>query len=180
VNRWAGFQSVPGWTALPGGTIELWNAHKGVTATQGVNFVELDYGSGYDGFYQTVQTSSGQTYTLAFDARTRPGTTPATTTIEVLWNDKLVATMPPGASWATSTYTVIGTGGQDRLTFREVQSQSSDGLGAMLDNVRLMAADSGTPATLLSFANQADRAKSRRPRQRVLGRRRACSAARRL
>src|ERR671912_1934203 len=80
VNSWAGFQSVPGWTALPGGTIELWNAHKGVTATQGVNFVELDYGSGYDGFYQTVQTASGQTYTLAFDARTRPGTTSATTT----------------------------------------------------------------------------------------------------
>ena len=49
VGKAAGFQSIAGWTALTGGTIELWNAVIGVTATQGVNFAELDYLGGYDG-----------------------------------------------------------------------------------------------------------------------------------
>jgi hypothetical protein len=39
--------------------------------------------SGHDGFYQTV---AEQSYSLSFDARSRPGLTGSTTTIEVLWN----------------------------------------------------------------------------------------------
>ena len=46
--------------------------------------------SGNEGFYQTVQTDAGQSYNLSFDARSRPGFTGSTPTIEVLWNDSFV------------------------------------------------------------------------------------------
>jgi hypothetical protein len=39
---------------------------------------------------------------------------------------------------------VTGTGGQDRLTFREADGQGLDGLGALYDNVSLVATRSAT------------------------------------
>jgi hypothetical protein len=153
-GNWAGFGTVAGWTALNGGQIELWNTLNGVTATNGSNFGELDYLAARDGFYQTVTTTAGQRYTLSFDARSRPGFTAATTTIEVLWNDTVVATVPPGTDWSTYNFSVTGTGGADRLTFREAQSQSADGLGALYDNIRLVADGGSTAAASVSLMNQ--------------------------
>lgn len=143
-GSWAAFSSVPGWTAIAGGTIELWNNLNGVRATDGVNFGELDYLGARDGFYQTVKTVAGQSYELSFDARTRfPG---SSNDIEVLWNNSVIATIPPGNSWDTYNFAVTGTGGQDRLTFRETSSQSVDGLGALYDNVSLVATQSTASA----------------------------------
>ena len=139
VGQFLGATSVPGWTAIPGGTIEIWNAHGGVAATNGTNFLELDYASAFDGFFQDVPTIAGQAYTLQFDTRTRPGFSSNTMGVEVLWNGALVATVSPTGAWTTRSFTVTGSGGQDRLTIREVSSQSADGLGAMLDNFRLIA-----------------------------------------
>ena len=139
VGQFLGATSVPGWTAIPGGTIEIWNAHGGVAATNGTNFLELDWASAYDGFFQDVPTIAGQAYTLQFDTRTRPSLSASTMGIEVLWNGALIATVSPTGAWTTRSFTVTGSGGQDRLTIREVSSQSADGLGAMLDNFRLTA-----------------------------------------
>ena len=139
VGQFLGATSVPGWTAIPGGTIEIWNAHGGVVATNGTNFLELDWASAYDGFFQDVPTIAGQAYTLQFDTRTRPNLSASTMGIEVLWNGALIATESPTGAWTTRSFTVTGSGGQDRLTIREVSSQSADGLGAMLDNFRLTA-----------------------------------------
>ncbi|UQD70284.1 hypothetical protein JEY40_30535 [Bradyrhizobium japonicum] len=138
-GRWGAFQSVAGWTAISGGTIELWNNLGGVQATDGGNFGELDYAGARDGFYQDVKTVAGQTYQLSFDARSRPGFTGATCSIEILWNNSVIATVPPASTWDTYGFNVVGTGGNDRLTFREVVSQGSDGLGAMYDNIQLTA-----------------------------------------
>ena len=143
---WSGPKSISGWTALSGSSIELWNNHNGVRATNGSNFGELDYLSARDGLYQTVTTQANRTYNLSFDARTRPGVSASTTTIEVLWNDRVVASVPPGSNWSTFNFTVTGTGGNDRLTFREAQNQSADGLGALYDNVRLVASGSSAPS----------------------------------
>lgn len=140
---WGAFTTIPGWTAITGGTIELWNNLLNVSATDGVNYGELDYTGGRDGFYQDVKTTAGQSYDLSFDARSRPGFTGSTCSIEVVWNNTVVATVPPGSNWSTYDFSVTGTGGQDRLTLREVASQSADGLGALYDNVSLVAA----PAT---------------------------------
>lgn len=141
-GRWAGFSSIPGWTALTGGTIELWNNLNNVKATDGSTFGELDFLGARDGFYQSVKTVAGQSYELTFDARSRPGFTGSTTTMEVLWNDQVVASVVPGTAgsdWKAFSFSVTGTGGEDRLTFREASDQGADGLGALYDNVSLVA-----------------------------------------
>jgi hypothetical protein len=67
--------------------------------------------------------------------------------------DTVVATVPPGSSWNAYTFSVTGTGGQDRLTFREVAGRGADGLGALYNDVRLVAGPTaGSSAALLSSA----------------------------
>lgn len=156
-GQWGGFNSIPGWTAVAGGTIELWNNLNGVRATNGGNFGELDYLGAADGLYQAVNTEAGQRYALSFDARSRPGFTAATCTIEVLWNDTVVARVPPGSDWGTYNFTMTGTGGQDRLTFREAQGQGADGLGALYDNVSLVAVGTTSSASMAAVGEM-DRA----------------------
>ena len=67
----------------------------------------------------------------------------------------MVASVPPGSNWRTYNFSVTGTGGNDRLTFREAQGQGGDGLGALYDNVSLVAAGS-TGNTALASATQTD------------------------
>ncbi|WP_018260958.1 carbohydrate-binding domain-containing protein [Methylobacterium sp. WSM2598] len=142
----AAFDAVPGWQAISGGKIELWNQLNGVSATEGAKFGELDYLGAQDGLTQTVKTAAGQSYALSFDARNRPGLSASTCSIEVLWNDKLIATVPPGSDWSRYNFPVVGTGQDDRLTLREVASQGGDGLGALYDNVSLVATGPAAPA----------------------------------
>jgi hypothetical protein len=137
-GQYASFASVPGWTAVSGGRIELWNAHRGVTATDGSDFAELDYLGARDGFYQDVNAAAGQSYTLSFDLRARPGAPTSSLGVEVVWNGQVVATATPGTDWGTFTTTVTGTSGQDRLTIREVDGQGGDGKGALLDDFVLV------------------------------------------
>jgi hypothetical protein len=62
--------------------------------------------------------------------------------MEVLWNDQVVASVVPGTAgsdWKAFSFSVTGTGGEDRLTFREASDQGADGLGALYDNVSLVA-----------------------------------------
>jgi hypothetical protein len=151
-GRWAGFSNIPGWSALTGGTIELWNNLNGVRATNGSNFGELDYLGARDGFYQDVRTEKGKTYDLAFDARSRPGFTSSTTTMEVLWNGEVVASVPPGSDWQSYNFKVVGTGGADRLTFREAANQGGDGIGALYDNVSLVATQSAATQSVATAA----------------------------
>ncbi len=139
-NGSSNYASVPGWTALTGGRIELWKAHRKVTASNGANLAELDFDTALDGFYQDVQTAAGQSHSLTFDLRRRADIADTTPGIEILWNGTVVATTTPGANWGSFTVSsLIGTGGLDRLTIREVQSESSDGRGALVDNFRLIA-----------------------------------------
>ncbi len=49
---WTSSRSIAGWTALSGSSIELWNNHSGVRATNGSNIGELDYLGARDGLYQ--------------------------------------------------------------------------------------------------------------------------------
>jgi Ca2+-binding RTX toxin-like protein len=103
--------------------------------TDGNNFVDLDAEAGLDTLFQDVKTVAGQSYTLQFDSFNNP-TQPSSDTIEVYWNGVLIATVDPTSVWATSTFTVTGTGGLDRVEFRELASQNSWG-GAFIDNVKL-------------------------------------------
>ena len=76
---------------------------------------------------------------LRADLRHRdPQATPSRTdTIEVYWNGAKIGTVDPqSTTWQTSTFQVIGTGGNDRLEFREVGGKN-DNYGGLLDNVAL-------------------------------------------
>ncbi len=128
-GRWGAFSSINGWTAVNGSKIELWNNLEEVQATNGGNFGELDYAGARDGFYQDVKTVAGQRYDLSFDARSRPGSTSSTTTVEVdVWNGAVVGTVPPGYAWKNHDFSVVGTAGQDRLTFRGLQRRAATAL----------------------------------------------------
>uniref|UniRef100_UPI00261CE863 carbohydrate-binding domain-containing protein n=1 Tax=uncultured Paracoccus sp. TaxID=189685 RepID=UPI00261CE863 len=89
-------------------------------------------------FYQDVDATTGQAYTLSFDLRARPEKSLSTQEVEVVWNDLVVATAKPGADWGTFTTSVTGAAGTDRLTIREVGAQSGDGYGALLDDFVLV------------------------------------------
>lgn len=157
-GTWAHFGSVAGWTAISGARIELWNDFKGVTATDGNNFAELDFQGARDGFYQDVATVANQAYNLTFDLRGRPGAPLSSQQVEVVWNGVVVGVATPESGWGDYSVRVTGTGGQDRLTIREVSSQSSDGLGALLDNFSLVAEGGAQHASAQSMAIMFDEA----------------------
>jgi hypothetical protein len=144
------YGKIDGWTAKSGSKIELWNNVSGVNATDGHNFSELDYEGARDAFSQTVKTAAGQAYTFSIDARDRPGENPNSCGIEVVWNGKVVSTIPPGADWKTYSVDVTGTGGNDALMLREPKGQSFDGVGALIDNLRLVAKEPAMIATATS------------------------------
>jgi hypothetical protein len=141
------FAAIAGWTAIAGGSIEVREAFSGVTASDGAQYVQLDDGAGVDGFFQDVRTAAGQDYALTFDLRRSKGLDGALQQVEVLWNGERAALLTPGSlAWVEQRITVTGTGGNDRLTIRELASQATDGRGALLDDFRL----DEVPATLLA------------------------------
>ncbi len=137
---WASYQTLGGWTAIPGGAIEHWNNHSGYSGTR----VELDLGGALDGFYQDVTTSVGEQLTLSYEVAMRSGTASTTQTVEVYWRGVLVDTFDPTSTTSvTRSVNVIGSGGSDRLEFRE-STADNDGGGAILDNISLVARDNDT------------------------------------
>ncbi len=99
--------------------------------------IELDYDDGVDSIFQDIETQAGQIYTLNFDSALRAGTEQATNTIEVYWNGARVGLFESGSSnWQANTLQLLGTGGTNRLEFRE-PAGDSNGEGALIDNVQL-------------------------------------------
>ena len=151
------FTVLNGWTPI-GDTMEVGlsyfygvggTSYSGATVTSdGRQVAELDArgvsdgGNTIDGFYQDVQTQSEKSYTLSFDVARRAGTTKETNRIEVYWRGALLATIEPTADvLAKRSYRVEGSGGLDRLMFKEGLKSSfeNDGKGGIIDNVSLIA-----------------------------------------
>jgi Ca2+-binding RTX toxin-like protein/carbon monoxide dehydrogenase subunit G len=133
------FDAVTGWTADTG-QIQIKGAgYGGQSADEGTQFADLDADTGIDSFHQDIQTTNGQSYQLSFDAEARSGYAATTQTVNVYWNGTLIDSFDPGGtSYQTHTYSVVGTGGLDRLTFAE-SSADNDTIGAAIDNVTLFA-----------------------------------------
>jgi hypothetical protein len=116
----------------------------GSTTAEGSKFIELDqYGRVHNDFTrdeisQDVQTEAGKVYQLDFNSMGRYGGGAVSNTLEVLWNDEVIGTVTSDADgvWDTSRFDVIGTGGVDRLAFRETEG-GNDASGPFIDNVRL-------------------------------------------
>lgn len=103
---------------------------------QGSQMLALDPQRTADELYQLVQTSASQVYALSFDAI---GTAARSSAFDVLWNGVKIAAIDPGmTSLQHFTFRVTGTGGLDKLSFREIARQTNS-VGAYLDNVSLIA-----------------------------------------
>ncbi|MDT7837383.1 SdrD B-like domain-containing protein [Aquabacterium sp. OR-4] len=139
VTGYGQFASIAGWTGN-GDKIEVGTASGyGVTGATGNQVVEVDANNcAVGGLYQDVATTAGQTYQLSVDVAQRAGVAASTNTVDVYWAGTKIATIDP-TSTALSTYsfTVKGTGGNDRLEFKE-QSADDDSVGGIIDNVRLV------------------------------------------
>lgn len=128
-----------GWTVDAGPGIELRNAVAG-NAFEGAKYVELD-SFGNASMAQLIATQAGSLYELSFAYSPREGVSAASNGIEVWWNSDLLATLTgqgktSGHDWQIYSFDVLGTGAQDRLSFRSVGQ--SDSLGGSLDAVSLV------------------------------------------
>jgi VCBS repeat-containing protein len=143
-GQWKLFSGIDGWSTNT--QIEVQN---NVTnkASDGKQVVELDSDYQVDGLYQDVKTQAGHVYALSFDTATRSDTK-HTDSIEVYWNGVKIGTVDPSSTtWQTSTFNVIGTGGNDRLEFRE-PAGGNDSYGGLLDNVSLKGMGSNVPENM--------------------------------
>jgi hypothetical protein len=131
---------LPGWTNAVG-TIDVFRSYPGFTAAEGTSIVELDSSTKKDRIEQAVATTAGRTYRLSFQHSPRPGVSNPSNKFDVYWNNSKLATVNRSGtgltvpSWQAATFTVTGTG-NDRISFRE---NDSNNLGALLDDVRLIA-----------------------------------------
>jgi hypothetical protein len=124
---------IPGWKNTAQDYIEL-------VQVGGNQAIDIDAGGAIDQLYQDVKTEAGKTYDLKFDV-TR--IVAGSSQVEVLWNGQLVSAINPTAA-GSFKFTVTGTGGNDRLSFREIAAENNSD-GAFVDNVSLKAAVVVTP-----------------------------------
>ncbi len=140
-HTWSPFDHVGGWYSDTG--VEIWGQDFIKPASDGNSIMELDFDNRFSAVWQDVKTDAGHEYTLSLDSAVRPGTDVATNAINVFWNGNQVGRIEPGTTdWQTSQFHVIGSGGTDRLEFREDASQN-DSLGGLIDNVKLVAEGTG-------------------------------------
>nr|HPG88979.1 hypothetical protein [Hyphomicrobium sp.] len=134
-NSWTHQAQVGGWKSSS--EIEVWgNGFYGVKATEGRQFAELDYDTRESNIYQDVKTAAGVEYAFSFDSMKRPDSKQGSDTILVFWNGKQVGVVEPGKDWSKAEFKVIGTGGNDRIEFRE-EAGDNDSYGGLIDNASL-------------------------------------------
>jgi hypothetical protein len=152
--------SLVGWTALPGDTIEVRDALVG-TAKDGNNFVELD-STHNSSMLTTIDTTAGRTYSLSFWYSGRPSSTTADSALpsgivpassdglSVNYGDGTVAVRSPTNTtddnlWRLFTATFTATGPSTTLMF--AATGKDDSYGSSLDNVNVSAIAVPEPAT---------------------------------
>ena len=147
-----GGNSLAGWTALPGDTIEVRDALVG-TAKDGNNFVELD-STHNSSMLTTIDTTAGQTYALTFWYSGRPasvtsnpafpsGVVPASSDgLSVNYGGGTVAVHSPTDTtddnlWRQFTATFTATGSSTTLMFGA--AGKDDSYGSSLDDISVSA-----------------------------------------
>lgn len=132
-------QKARDWKSNSGG-IETWaSGHSGVASRNGGDFIELDkHADTVDAIWQDVSTEPSTKYLLKFDATERPNQRAKGDGVEVYWNEQCIATVRPNQAgvWNAYEFEVTGTGGLDRLEFREIVSENNS-YGPLLDEISL-------------------------------------------
>ena len=131
---------VPNWRNTAG-PIDVFRNVAGLTAAEGTSIIEVDSSAAKDRIEQAVATTAGRSYVLSFQHSPKPGLSNPSNKLDVYWNNTKLVTLNRSGnglsapSWQTATFTVTGTS-NDRISFRE---SDNDNLGALLDDVRLVA-----------------------------------------
>lgn len=135
--------------------VENWEA-KSETTTLNIFRYNDDYGNvldldstiaEFDRVFQEVATQANRDYLVAFDFRNHPntveGASAGTNDFQVWWNGELVGTYRGGQQWQTGTVKVSSNStSTSELMFTEIDEAgvAGDGLGALLDNIRIVQA----------------------------------------
>ena len=159
-GTWNSFSAVGGWKSDTG--IEVWGkGFYGIKATDGDKFAELDFDGRKSNIYQDVKTDAGVEYAFSFDFAKRPDSKAGSDTVEIFWNGEKVGTVDPTkTAWSNAEFKVIGTGGNDRIEFRE-SAQDNDTYGGLIDNASLKSTgrvESETAAKVAAEKAAADKA----------------------
>ncbi|MEP5810586.1 MAG: cadherin domain-containing protein [Roseibium sp.] len=143
--------------SVSSGAIEVREASRyGVSGADGENALEIDAEDAIDAVYQDVTTQAEQDYTLSLDVAQREYTEADSNTVGVYWNGELVDTIDPATTHLeTYTFTVTGTGGTDKLEFRE-EDGDNNFFGGVIDNVSLVADLSGQTVGVTALATDSD------------------------
>ena len=114
------------------------------------NVLDLDSSAAqFDRVYQDLNTQANTEYLLAFDYRSHPAASATASEFsqdfEVWWNGELVGSLTAGDEWTTGTISVTSSEFDvTELQFNEVAEESApggDGIGALLDNIRVVEAN---------------------------------------
>jgi Ca2+-binding RTX toxin-like protein len=132
-NTWTHQKTVGGWKS--DSEVEVWGKDfYDIKATEGQKFAELDYDNRQSNIYQEVKTEAGTEYSFSFDYMKRPDSKQGSDTIEVWFNGKQVGKVDPTKpEWAKAEFKVVGTGGNDKIEFRE-EAGDNDSYGGLIDN----------------------------------------------
>ncbi len=135
---------LPGWTisgATPVPAAQLFTTASGVTGLTGTRALNLDVGLAGVAFNQEVKNlQAGEILSLNYSAAVK--TAAATGGFEILWNGVVVPTVANSTSVAMAAATVLpltAKAGTNILSFRA--TGTADGLGSVIDNVRLTRSD---------------------------------------
>jgi Protein of unknown function (DUF642) len=132
--------SIPGWTSTIGDGFEVQNGPVG-PAADGKQLIELD-GFNNSNLRQIVRTVRGAPYELHFDYSPRPGVAVDSSEVDVYVDGDFIEGIAVDGSalsttdWQEHLYTFNAAGTSTLIEFRA--AGISDGVGGLLDNVRLL------------------------------------------
>jgi hypothetical protein len=101
------------------------------SGTGAATFGQMEDGRGWtatgdNGISQTVDTESGETYTIRFDLAANLAGGASSGSVEVLWNGEVIGTVSTTSGvFETHSFEVSGDGGTGGLTLREVAPETS-------------------------------------------------------
>lgn len=133
-------QDVAGWTNRGGDEVEVYN-YNGYD-----NILDLDStGSVIDEVFQNITTEDGTDYLLLFDYRDNPNRTGNESStsfdFDVLVDGERAGRFSGGGAWTTGVVPISGNAlNSTEIAFAErlAGNNSNDGIGALLDNIRLV------------------------------------------
>ena len=132
---------VTDWTSAAG-SFEIWTTgFLGNTASDGKAFLELDLASARDAYSSKILTQIGIEYQVIFDLALRiefPGG--VTNQVQFFANGNSLGVFTPLTTTFSTYYpdTFVGTGTDVTIMFQE-PSESNDGRGGLIDNLRVVA-----------------------------------------